>query len=115
MSYHNRHHNRFKAPFSGTTQSAGARKLLDFMVQGWALWRRCSCCVLLTYAAACYLLTVAATDCACAVRWFGASCLLSDGVTIDDVSVCVVRKSKMFIVSRVVPFDYGNNLSSTVM
>jgi len=40
---------------------------------------------------------------------------LSDGVTMDDVSVCVVRKSKMLIVSRVVPFDYGNNLSSTVM
>ena len=41
--------------------------------------------------------------------------LWSDGVTMDDVSVCVVRKSKMFIVSRVVPFVYGNNLSSTVM
>jgi len=64
-------------------------------------------------AAACYLFTVAATDCACAVH-----CrleLLSNGVTMDDVSVCVVRKSKMFIVLRVVPFDNGNNLSSTVM
>ena len=41
--------------------------------------------------------------------------LLSNGVTMDDVSVCVVRKFKMFIVLRVVPFDYGNALSSTVM
>jgi len=41
-------------------------------------------------AAACYLLTVAATDCARAVRWCGTSCLLSDGVTIDDISVCVL-------------------------
>ena len=41
-------------------------------------------------AAACYLLTVAATDCACAVRWCWTSCLLSDGVTIDDISVCVL-------------------------
>jgi len=36
-------------------------------------------------------------------------------LTIDVDSVCVVRKSKIFIVLCVVPFDYGNNLSSTVM
>jgi len=41
--------------------------------------------------------------------------VVEDGVTMDDVSVCVVRKSKISIVLRVVPFDYGNNLSSTVM